>query len=496
MASILGNNEESSIVTSVIEDKSTNNMIKDVLQFLISPNFINQHLNTFIEVAERYLKLKFDTDTDINVRHNVVKYICCRGKLEQFIPENIICKYLKPGIHRIDDNVFFSIIYCLLNNNNNNNNIKDNNDFIFESFVKHGKELMVEYGGIMDMNILKQVKPPCRSLIGKILHFQKSKSNHQSSDWFDLVLQEDHNPKFNGIEILLTLNKHKAAYMLMEIGENYLCFRGIRILERFRRRGLTSTLLKVWLLLCTVLKKIPTTIKMNKPLLCIALLNLGLIPNLKKDPVEVGKPSWDDQQQQEMDDNENEKMKNFVTIWSDNLVRLRGLYSKSFLKTQQLKIVDEKPLNSRTIYISKYKMPSLSVVSTLSKNNQQCKTESVKNTSSANDDENFYNANEDTAPTTITLLKSINEETLNKHKCLFYNARLYTFMEMIVHEKEKEQFKLQQKTNKRKIRRHKSFKKYIQGEESVGEWMKTQQEQQQQQDISSEEKKLEIVTGK
>ena len=69
-------------------------------------------------------------------------------------------------------------------------------------------------------------------------------------------------------------------------------------------------------------------------------------------------------------------------------------------------------------------------------------------------------------------------------------------MEMIVHEKEKEQFKLQQKTNKRKIRRHKSFKKYIQGEESVGEWMKTQQEQQQQQDISSEEKKLEIVTGK
>ena len=60
MASILGNNEESSIVTSVIEDKSTNNMIKDVLQFLISPNFISQHLNTFIEVAERYLKLKFD----------------------------------------------------------------------------------------------------------------------------------------------------------------------------------------------------------------------------------------------------------------------------------------------------------------------------------------------------------------------------------------------------------------------------------------------------
>ena len=280
----LGNNEESSIVTSVIEDKSTNNMIKDVLQFLISPNFINQHLNTFIEVAERYLKLKFDIDTGINVRHNVVKYICCRGKLEQFIPENIICKYLKPGIHRIDDNVFFSIIYCLLNNNNNN--IKDNNDFIFESFVKHGKELMVEYGGIMDMNILKQVKPPCRSLIGKILHFQKSKSNHQSSDWFDLVLQEDHNPKFNGIEILLTLNKHKAAYMLMEIGENYLCFRGIRILERFRRRGLTSTLLKVWLLLCTVLKKIPTTIKMNKPLLCIALLNLGLIPNIPK-PSEI-----------------------------------------------------------------------------------------------------------------------------------------------------------------------------------------------------------------
>ena len=123
MASILGNNEESSIVTSVIEDKSTNNMIKDVLQFLISPNFISQHLNTFIEVAERYLKLKFDTDTDINVRHNVVKYICCRGKLEQFIPENIICKYfysirmfikVKLYIHMIHLVTFFSSNYTFI----------------------------------------------------------------------------------------------------------------------------------------------------------------------------------------------------------------------------------------------------------------------------------------------------------------------------------------------------------------------------------------------
>ena len=85
----------------------------------------------------------------------------------------------------------------------------------------------------------------------------------ESCDWFDLVFQEDHNPKFNGIEILLSHKKRKAAYMLMEMGKEYLCFRGIRIIDNFRRLGLTSTLLKVWLLICAILKKAPTTIKIN-----------------------------------------------------------------------------------------------------------------------------------------------------------------------------------------------------------------------------------------
>ena len=250
----------------------------------------------------------------------------------------------------------------------------------------------------------------------------------------------------------------------MEIGEDYLCFRGIRILDKFRRRGLTSTLLKVWILLCTVLKKIPTTIKMNKPLLCIALQNLGLVPISKKNKVEVCKPNW-------QEDVINDEAKNFVLIWSENMTLLRGSYSKSFLKTQQLQIVDEKPLNSRTIYISKYTIPSSPTTAKEPGEVEKNNTSSINNRITKGDIP--------TSNSSKKLILAISNDAIEKHKCLFYNARLHAFIEMIVHEKQSQkQNGSKMKNTGKKPRRHKSFKKYIDGEESVGNWVQNQQKAQ------------------
>jgi hypothetical protein len=143
----------------------------------------------------------------------------------------------------------------------------------------------------------------------------------------------------------------------------------------------------VWLLICAILKKAPTTIKINKPLLCIALQNLGFIPIKQQDPIEVCKPDW-------ICKSQNDKDKNTVSIWSENIRRLRGLYSKSFLKTQKIQILEEKPSSSRTIFISKYMI----------------------------DD---------------ALMDEINKGTIDENKVLLYNSRFFAFVEMVKGKRER-----------------------------------------------------------
>ena len=61
MTSVLYDNEVSVEVSAITATSSADlasirsrSLINDVLQFLISPNFINEHLQHFIEIAEAY----------------------------------------------------------------------------------------------------------------------------------------------------------------------------------------------------------------------------------------------------------------------------------------------------------------------------------------------------------------------------------------------------------------------------------------------------------
>ena len=303
-----------------------------LVQFLVSPSLTEDFIECLVAAGEKTSGFHGRVSRE-TLRDNVKKYICCRGKMEQYVSLDVRSRYLRPGSSDILDNICYLVSFLMFK--------PSSEDELECDFVSLGKEILTECTYLLDdMNMLLALKPPCRTLIGRILHYYKKQDmvlhladeklglaaedgKIESCDWFDLVFQEDHNPKFNGIEILLSYKKRKAAYMLMEMGKDYLCFRGIRIIDNFRRLGLTSTLLKVWLLLCAILKKAPTTIKINKPLLCIALQNLGFIPIKQQDPIEVCKPDW-------ICKSQNDKDKNTVSIWSENIRRLRGLYSKSF----------------------------------------------------------------------------------------------------------------------------------------------------------------------
>ena len=365
-------------------------ILSRLVQFLVSPSLNEEFVSLLVSAGEKTAQFHGRISRE-TLRHNVKKYICCRGKMEQYVSDDILRRYLRPGSSKVLDNICYLISYLMFK--------PASEDEVSYDFVSLGKDILTQCTYLLgDFNMLLSVKPPSRTLVGRILHYYKNRdvvfnsvaekpaiaatdAKTQRCGWFDLVFQEDHNPKFNGIEVLLSHEKRKAAYMLMEIGNDYLCFRGIRIIDNFRRLGLTYTLLKVWLLLCAILKKEPTTIKINKPLLCIGLQKLGCVAIKKKDPIEVCKPDWACESQ-------NEKDKNIVTIWSENINRLRGLYSKSFLKTQKIEIVEEKPVSSHTIFISKYTIDSV-------------------------------------------LVDEINKKTIDNNKVLVYNSRFYAFIQMI-----------------------------------------------------------------
>ena len=76
MTSVLYNSkvtiEASAIAATSSSDLASTrsrSLINDVLQFLISPNFINEHLQHFIEIAEAYcMKCSIE---NVNLKYNV-----------------------------------------------------------------------------------------------------------------------------------------------------------------------------------------------------------------------------------------------------------------------------------------------------------------------------------------------------------------------------------------------------------------------------------------
>ena len=146
------------------------------------------------------------------------------------------------------------------------------------------------------------------------------------------------------LEIMLTLNKRNLGYLLLRYKKSpssggALCFRGLRVNSKWRKLNIGKLLIRVWLRLCRRYNFTAETELMNKPVICLLLRHhFGFAPDRLHSPVEVACSGPGET---------NDK----VRIWANDYSRLKGLYSNSFLKSQNIEIMKDKPGTSRTIYV-------------------------------------------------------------------------------------------------------------------------------------------------
>lgn len=201
---------------------------------------------------------------------------------------------------------------------------------------------------IPDVTMSRLRPPQTRSMVGRLRH-------QATGEMFTVILKQDadlHIPPIDGEptsrwEILLTTEKTKktAGYMLLEMkrrGGDTLYFRGMKLNDAYRGTGLSTPFLQTWLLLCYKLRMLPMTTRMEKPLICLALLDkLHFVSCTKNNPVAiVSSPSTDTGAK-------------VVQLYEQDGEKLRGLFSKRALKNQAMEIVDTLPAGAttRTVYI-------------------------------------------------------------------------------------------------------------------------------------------------
>jgi len=176
----------------------------------------------------------------------------------------------------------------------------------------------------------------------------------------------------------------KVGYLLAKIDDGgNLALRGVHIAEHSRGKGLSKLLLSTWLLLCHKLRVTPCTCVMDKPLISLALQSLGFVPDRKTWPVEVQLPSRHGKQKEKevgggssgrdrCGDGKGEGCKESAiesssptsptshsladaagksVIWSQDLSRLRSIFSKRICQSQRIVITDTRPTHARTTYV-------------------------------------------------------------------------------------------------------------------------------------------------
>merc|ERR1719341_2687701 len=117
-------------------------------------------------------------------------------------------------------------------------------------------------------------------------------------------------------------------------------FRGMQVAQNFRGRGLSQTFLAILIdLSFRSVGAAPGTMRMDKPLLSLALQKFGFRPCQNHLQVEVD-PASD--------------ASGRIVLWAQDLWKLRSApgFSKRALKSQCLAVVESKPDGSRPAYVN------------------------------------------------------------------------------------------------------------------------------------------------
>lgn len=181
----------------------------------------------------------------------------------------------------------------------------------------------------------------------------------------------DKNDKRDCFEITLTRDDKTVAYVLIELLDDTFALRGMNVYEEFRGKGLAGVLTALWLKLCAELNCPPSTKKIDKPVISLMLQKFGFKPHNETTSVHVStKPGVHGE----------------VVCWSANLQQLRSQFSKRYLKTQNMVVLDEKPENTRQVWVNTlYVPPSMEVLADHVENVLQRKTLFFYTTRNGND---------------------------------------------------------------------------------------------------------------
>ena len=358
-----------------------------LVYLLISPTFESELRGCFRQFLDRLEH----SCPPLTVKHlfaiakskdAILEHIFCRGKLEEHVvsAEAFLRALDGSRFDRVSD--YFCAVFCFLCASPEwraRTTILD--------MVTAGQSLLLNFDRYRqeqrpDITLSRLRPPQTRSMIGRLRH-------SGTGEVFTVILKQDadlHIPPIDGEstsrwEILLTTAKTKktAGYMLLEMKRREgktLYFRGMKLNEAYRGTGLSTPFLQTWLLLCYKLRMLPMTTRMEKPLICLALLDkLNFVSCTKNNPVAiVSLPSMDTGTKT-------------VQLYAQNGDKLRALFSKRALKNQAMEIVETLPAGAttRTVYIRTAYKPAVADVSAMVKEaamklceGQQCVIYSAK----------------------------------------------------------------------------------------------------------------------
>eukprot|EP00448_Togula_jolla_P011834 CAMPEP_0170617988 /NCGR_PEP_ID=MMETSP0224-20130122/26718_1 /TAXON_ID=285029 /ORGANISM="Togula jolla, Strain CCCM 725" /LENGTH=279 /DNA_ID=CAMNT_0010943931 /DNA_START=138 /DNA_END=974 /DNA_ORIENTATION=+ len=162
----------------------------------------------------------------------------------------------------------------------------------------------------------------------------------------DIGFRLDKRNETNCVELLLMAGEKTAGYVLLETGSGSLALRGMYIREDLRGKGLSSSLIAIWLSVCLESGLHPSTKRMDKPLISLVLQKLGFVPSSTQTQLEVS----------------SEEHSGKVLIWSLNMDQLCSTLTRRHLKGQGLEIAQTRPAQSTTVCINTtYELPSIEV---------------------------------------------------------------------------------------------------------------------------------------
>eukprot|EP00927_Polykrikos_kofoidii_P046968 TRINITY_DN41066_c0_g1_i1.p1 TRINITY_DN41066_c0_g1~~TRINITY_DN41066_c0_g1_i1.p1 ORF type:complete len:411 (+),score=53.78 TRINITY_DN41066_c0_g1_i1:242-1474(+) len=158
--------------------------------------------------------------------------------------------------------------------------------------------------------------------------------------FLSLGMRLDKNPKGTPcMQMMLTENEKTVGYLLFEMRDEAVALRGMHVSEVIRGKGLSTILTVTWLKLCFMLEARPETIKIDKPLVSLALQKFGFTAINQTTSVDVSTDA-------------DSTADGRIHLWSEDMTRLRSAFSHNYLKTQGMVICQRRPITSKTVYVN------------------------------------------------------------------------------------------------------------------------------------------------